>query len=395
MIKRRKFLILLIFSLMCAVLPFVGVAKVKAATVDEITTANDLKGTIWILNENLTFPTTNEALSSENNNEVIANYYYSDYILNLYGGTEIEFQDYSLYEVITVSGVNELLNFSKSTDTAGTGTTYNKLIYNGKGLGYVSILGEEPRKLKFNNVNSDLIDMYGGFISWLKNNATLEEPRTIPFFITFIRSEVTSTKIDLPVYDDTVSFTVSFQPNKMISGTINHPESADELGELTFPNGERVFYTIYYNETNIDFKLYYYGEQLELFEAVVYNTPVYDDDGNFDGVVATYWEGISEQEMDTLKNSGIYEASFNITIPPENELNEVAALGLEIMINESSTPPENEDISNIMTGIFTLISSFLSIQLGFITLGQIIGLVLAVGVIFFIFYVWNGGRNGN
>lgn len=392
MIKRRKFFILLIFSLMCAILPFIGVAKVKAAISD----ISQLKNTIWVLNDSLVLPDSDIKLSvNEENtsyNVSYATYEFGDFVFPLGINTTtqktlIHIEIYSSIQFITLYQATDGSPIQRNLYQNGQGyrTEINNLNY-----------GSLPRRLTFGNYE---FSQTGDFLGWLQANATqeTEEPttRTIPFFITFIRSELTSTKIDLPVYDDTVSFTVSFQPNKMISGTINHPESADELGELTFPNGERVFYTIYYNETNIDFKMYYYGEQLELFEAVVYNTPVYDDDGNFDGVVATYWEGISEQEMDTLKNSGIYEASFNITIPPENELNEVAALGLEIMINESSTPPENEDISNIMTGIFTLISSFLSIQLGFITLGQIIGLVLAVGVIFFIFYVWNGGRNGN
>lgn len=403
MIKRKKFLMFLIFGLLCAVLPFVGVAKVKAATVDDISSANDLKGTSWLLNETLSFDAvlSNEMLAYELGNEIIGNYYYGDYVLSLYSGELLEFQDYNLYNIISVSGPNKLLNFSKTENETGDIVNSNQLIYNGNGLGYVSILGEEPRKIKFNNVENEFVDVYGGFVSWLKNNATLEEPRTIPFRISLITDlfdntlgYVNSNVIDLPVYDDTVSFTVSFQNNQMITGQINHPE-ADAVEELTFSNGERVFYTIYYNDTNIDFKLYFYGEQLYLYEAVMYNTEVLDSSGNYQATVATYSEGISEQEMQTLKNSGIYEASFEITIPQENELVTDAQLMLEMGISSNAEPPEMENISNIMTGIFTLVSSFLSIQLGFITLGQIIGLILAIGVVFFIFYVWNGGRNGN
>lgn len=116
MIKRKKVLIFLIFGLLCAVLPFVSVAKVKAATVDNISSANDLKGTSWILNETLSFDAvlSNEMLAYELGNEIIGNYYYGDYVLSLYSGELLEFQDYNLYNIISVSGPNKLLNFSKT-----------------------------------------------------------------------------------------------------------------------------------------------------------------------------------------------------------------------------------------------------------------------------------------
>ena len=390
--KYKKIITGLILGLICAILPFVSVAKVKALTVDEITTTNDLKNTSWILNESVSLLTASTSVAlyvQDNVSQTVATYQYNiNNYLNLYPTSSGR----------TIIQVSEAITLYTENDTS-------KLIHM---LGsYRGTYDELPRLLTFNNYN---YGQHGDFIGWLKQNAELTAytppppppPRTIPFKITLITNVfgvqleyINSSLINLPVLDDTVSFTVSFENNKMINGQIEHPESADELGELTFSNGERVFYTIHYNETNIEFKLYFYGEQLFLYEAVMYNTEVLDSGGNYLATVATYSEGISEQEMETLKNSGIYQASFDITIPQEANLVTDAQLMLEIGIIEGSEPPGFDNITNIMTGIFTLVSSFLSIQLGFITLGQIIGLILAIGVIFFIFYVWNGGRNGN
>lgn len=390
--KYKKIFIGLILGLMCAILPFVGVAKVKAA----INSVSDLKNTSWLLNENITFPNSEiYLLTTESTTSTVATYQYNESnIANFKVSTTI----------VNDIEQNRVLYISTTGITywgvlVGTATVTRTIYSNG---GWLENYGVSPRRLTFNDFE---FTQSGDFLGWLQANATQENaeptPRTIPFRISLITDlfdntlgYVNSNVIDLPVYDDTVSFTVSFQNNQMITGQISHPE-ADAVEELIFSNGERVFYTIYYNDTNIDFKLYFYGEQLYLYEAVMYNTEVLDSSGNYQATVATYSEGISEQEMETLKNSGIYEASFEITIPQENELVTDAQLMLEMGISSNAEPPEMENISNIMTGIFTLVSSFLSIQLGFITLGQIIGLILAIGVVFFIFYVWNGGRNGN
>lgn len=403
--KYKKIFIGLILGLMCAILPFIGVAKVKALTVDDITTINDLRNTVWIVNQSI--PSTSDSLissniySSDGTTINIATFEYGENLVNVVARNDNYYNIYFSYGVF--GSINN--SYFRLLDENNQSYAIYSATFSIKSQFDIS-----PRKLTFLNWSENQIvsNSESTFIELLKIYATFEgvveeEPttRTIPFRISLITDlfdntlgYVNSNVIDLPVYDDTVSFTVSFQNNQMITGQINHPE-ADAIEELTFSNGERVFYTIYYNEANIDFKLYFYGEQLYLYEAVMYNTEVLDSSGNYQATVATYSEGISEQEMVTLKNSGIYEASFEITIPQENELVTDAQLMLEMGISSNAEPPEMENISNIMTGIFTLVSSFLSIQLGFITLGQIIGLILAIGVVFFIFYVWNGGRNGN
>lgn len=401
--KYKKIITGLILGLICAILPFVGVVKAKALTEEEITTVNDLKNTVWTLNETVTKPTVLGNSGSK----------YFTVVGPATGSYDVMKYTYGS-ETIVLNWPNNnsvMMSFTGSYGgwTFNIGVT-NKII---SANNYQGNFGTAPREITFFNVGDTItFNAEPEFLTAFKEIATLqgqyetEEPepttRTIPFRISLITNVfgeqleyINSSIINLPVFDDTVSFTVSFENNKMITGQVEHPESSDEIGELTFSNGERVFYTIFYNETNIDFKLYFYGEQLFLYEAVMYNTEILDSGGNYQATIATYSEGISEQEMETLKNSGIYEASFDITIPQEAELVTDAQLMLEIGILEGSEPPGFDNITNIMTGIFTLVSSFLSIQLGFITLGQIIGLILAIGVIFFIFYVWNGGRNGN
>lgn len=52
------------------------------------------------------------------------------------------------------------------------------------------------------------------------------------------------------------------------------------------------------------------------------------------------------------------------------------------------------NVKSAFTTFFSLVGGFLSMKLGFITLGEIIGLVLAIALLGFIFKVWNGGNNG-
>lgn len=389
--KYKKIITGLILALICAILPFVGVAEVKALTVDDITTANDLKNTSWILNETLQMNRSgttiylkiDEAISS---GEVVANYTYGEEVINI-----IPTSTNAVVELRTI------LSF-------GIGGTSIKSVYadyTNNGGFYYDPYGNAPRRLSFGNYN---FTQSGDFIGWLKSNATLEssssEPttRTIPFKIGVILGNSGTAQTDeiyLPFNDDTVSFSVDFTPTKLINGQISKAPGED-MRELIFQNGKKIFYTVYYNEDNVDFKLNFYGEELQVFLAVMHNTINQDNEGNYLPASQTYTSGLTSTDIDNLNNTGVYSANFEIQIPPEDELVSGHFLELRIGINPYVNDEENnENISNIMTGIFTLISSFLSIQLGFITLGQIIGLVLAIGVIFFIFYVWNGGRNGN
>lgn len=385
--KYKKIITGLILALICAILPFVSVVKAKALTVDEITTANDLKNTSWVLNESVSLLTASTAVSlyvEDNVSQTVATYQYNtDNYLNLY--------PYSSGNVIIQ--VSESILFYIENDTS-------KMIH---GFGsYRGTYDELPRLLTFKDYN---YGQYGDFLGWLKLNATFEgvvepEPttRTIPFKIGVILGNSGTAQTDeiyLPFNDDTVSFSVNFTPTKLINGQISKAPGED-MRELIFQNGKKIFYTVYYNEDNVDFKLNFYGEELQVFLAVMHNTINQDNEGNYLPARETYSSGLTSTDIDNLNNTGVYSASFEIQIPQEAELVSGHFLELRIGINPYVNDEENnENISNIMTGIFTLISSFLSIQLGFITLGQLIGLVLAIGVIFFIFYVWNGGRNGN
>lgn len=408
--KYKKIITGLILALICAILPFVSVVKAKALTEEEITTLNDLKGTSWklnntIINSTIKFDITYK-LNGSITKDVIGTYTYGNYSFNIANN---QTADSSLYgkacfmSVNYSSGKTYIILYSGSVDNSyiiyDENTYQNSWFTDGN-------YGEEPRLLTFFDFSGDLIisgTNTNTFLNWLKQNAVLhqeQEPttRTIPFKIGVILGNSGTAQTDeiyLPFTDDTVSFSVDFTPTKLINGQISKAPGED-MRELIFQNGKKIFYTVYYNEDNVDFKLNFYGEELQVFLAVMHNTINHDNEGNYLPASQTYTSGLTSTDIDNLNNTGVYSASFEIQIPQENELVSGHFLELRIGINPYVNDEENnENISNIMTGIFTLISSFLSIQLGFITLGQLIGLVLAIGVIFFIFYVWNGGRNGN
>ena len=72
--------------------------------------------------------------------------------------------------------------------------------------------------------------------------------------------------------------------------------------------------------------------------------------------------------------------------------------GEEIIIilkTSSEFNSEETQISNYMTNIFSLMKEFLDIKLGNVSIGAVIGLMLSIGVIGFIFKIWQGGQNGS
>lgn len=78
-------------------------------------------------------------------------------------------------------------------------------------------------------------------------------------------------------------------------------------------------------------------------------------------------------------------------------LNNIEYFEIEIFARSNGSASGDTGDINVNSAFktfFNLVRDFLNMKLGFITLGEIIGLVLAIGLLGFIFKVWNGANNG-
>lgn len=125
-----------------------------------------------------------------------------------------------------------------------------------------------------------------------------------------------------------------------------------------------------------------------------------------------YIENYNEKTKITFNFNGIFvnllsvkgNGTQAITITPDTETrnwsieNMQVAQGEEIIIilkTSSEFNSEETQISNYMTNIFSLMKEFFDIKLGNVSIGAVIGLMLSIGVIGFVFKIWQGGQNGS
>lgn len=100
-------------------------------------------------------------------------------------------------------------------------------------------------------------------------------------------------------------------------------------------------------------------------------------------------------------NENEFEVGDTITLDKTGNyntaLNDIEFFQIEIFARSNGSASGDTGDINVNSAFktfFNLVSDFLNMKLGFITLGEIIGLVLAISLLGFIFKVWNGANNG-
>lgn len=302
-----------------------GGVNAKALTVDDIQTADDLRGTSWILNydinlRDLTSDKRLIAVDYQDTQTTYGTYEFSDQVITLNSrGTETS---------------NRLVEVNFNDNGAGTKPRYtNALIietsnssyfalYNADYYGttttqwsefWISGRGEEPRRLTFYSWNDGAVVDNGGVINWLKQNATFQQPEPEEYQV----------EIDWPILEETMILTQGE------TVTINF----DELME-TYKNYEYVDITWSYNDNgigDITLPLYY-----KLTGFYLTNTPVYSEDLFFDSGTLTFTQNIylwavSEPPENYIFTKfsyiddsleGSVEDGYNMLIPfSDNEVN--------------------------------------------------------------------------
>ena len=272
----------------------------------------------------------------------------------------------------------------------------------------------EYQKVEANNPFSNLVEVYKKFTGWRLSSATRGYDITLPF--TFTSQYSGEDWILLPQYED-----IDYIPFNLIVNNVREGVESEEVsiwGAIPVINNEVVInnnmlaflnYSLIIGAEKTDeeapptinYKANILFNNLELNN----NQIILSSDVNSSNIIAvelTYLsnaifivdeETTGENVVSYYKNyniSGNYTDTINIADRTTN-----AYIEIKIAVR-NNTPVDTGDINvkSAFTTFFSLVGGFLSMKLGFITLGEIIGLVLAIALLGFIFKVWNGGNNG-
>ena len=272
----------------------------------------------------------------------------------------------------------------------------------------------EYKEVEANSPFSNFVNVYKKFTGWRLSNATRGYDITLPF--TFTSQYSGEDWFLIPQYED-----IDYIPFNLIINNVREGVDNEEVsiwGAIPVINNQLVINNnmlAYLNysliigaEVNdeeapptINYKANVLFNNLELNN----NQIILTSDVNSSNIIAvelTYLsnaifivdeEPTGENVVSYYKNyniSGNYKDTINIADRTTN-----AYIEIKIAVRNNE-PVDNGDINvkSAFSTFFSLVGGFLSMKLGFITLGEIIGLVLAIALLGFIFKVWNGGNNG-
>lgn len=272
----------------------------------------------------------------------------------------------------------------------------------------------EYQEVEANSPFSNLVNVYKKFTGWRLSNATRGYDITLPF--TFTSQYSGEDWFLIPQYEN-----INYIPFNLIVNNVREGVDSEEVsiwGAIPVINNEVVINNnmlAYLNYSliigaevtdeeappTINYKANVLFNNLELNN----NQIILSSDVNSSNIIAVELTYLSnavivvdssptgENVVSYYKNyniSGNYTDTINIADRTNN-----AYIEIKIAVR-NNTPEDTGDINvkSAFTTFFSLVGGFLSMKLGFITLGEIIGLVLAITLLGFIFKVWNGGNNG-
>lgn len=314
----------------------------------------------------------------------------------------------------------EIVNYNYITIIDDVNNTYYEIEYQ---EGYtleennIYLNALEYKEVEANSPFSNLVNVYKKFTGWSISSLS-GVPRsydiTLPF--TFTSQYSGEDWLLLPQYED-----IDYIPFNLIVNNVREgvdSEAVSIWGAIPVINNEVVInnnmlaYLDYsliigaeVNDEEAPPTINYKANVLFNNLALNNNQIILSSDVNSSNIIAvelTYLSNaiISANGSTTGENVVSYYKNYNISGNYTDTINIVdrttnAYIEIKIAVR-NNTPVDNGDINvkSAFTTFFSLVGGFLSMKLGFITLGEIIGLVLAIALLGFIFKVWNGGNNG-
>lgn len=362
------FILLLLFNICMA---SCNLPKAKAASA--ITDLNDLWGKSWQFNENIDF-----TAFSANGAKILR----TDTNLSSDIGTIGTFGDYELRpsNYNNVIGLDRYTSTNKiylyvydESQTSTNNTTSLDIYKNGEWLVNDRIITfiEKPVNINFTSNNETTIN---DIINWWNVN--------VVEYVTIQPTQTNNLNIyvnDILAYNDNIEFV----NDSTLS--INYLYSNYTTNQLDFIN-------------NLVTPLKYTANEFiaNVFNASNNNMTGSSIDFAFNG---SYLVGISYDYInifgDTVSNSyGITpydDDSIRILTFTDLQRNDT---NINIRITTNNLDDfESGAVNSAFKTLFGFFNEIINIQFGFITIGQILGFILAIAIIGLIYKVWNGGNN--
>lgn len=451
--KYKKIITGLILALICAIMPFVSVVKAKALTVDDITTVNDLKNTVWIVNQNI--PETTASLkaakiySSDGSTINVATFEYGENLVNVVAKNN---NYYNIYFSYGMFGTNNNTYFRLLDENSDSYSLYSS------SFSINSQFDISPRKLTFLNwtdgqivsnneaIFIELLKIYATFngvvsensykITFNLNGGTSEQPEDIEF-----NTSITINKNDLPTPTrenykflywawadtDNIEYAEPFTQESLTFTdtdiymwaiwTLYDVNMVFHLNNILILDARLIFAELEQPEEIagevIDkiAKIELIGDNVTTFKMIISTlsvNPMLESSSPYISYILNYTNHVeigfnfNSEYLNSISATSLYNVAEWTNIEQDTSFNDY----LEIYINKPGQVIEvelesaklvNDDIDNINTGanaVFSIISNFLNINIGFLTVGSIIAVLLAVAVLGFIIKIWQGGNNG-
>lgn len=453
--KYKKIITGLILALICGIMPFVSVAKVKALTVDEITTINDLKNTKWSFNNNFADYTVTSTVSyiiySSDSSLNIASFYYGENLENEYklfsNGESYPFISLRTIKTPSMAYCNITLRNSttntiqvneSSTNTIKSIYNVNELRFNSWNNGEVLVNDESLflERLKALATFQGVIEAENYNITFNLNGGTSEQPEDIEF-----NTSITINKNDLPIPTrenykflhwawadtDNIEYAEPFTQESLTFTdtniymwaiwTLYDVNMVFHLNNILILDARLVFTELEQPEEIageiIDkiAKIELIGDNVTTFKMIISTlseNPMLESSSPYISYILNYTNHVeigfnfNSEYLNSISATSLYNVAEWTNIEQDTSFNDY----LEIYINKPGQVIEvelesaklvNDDIDNINTGanaVFSIITNFLNINIGFLTVGSIIAVLLAVAVLGFIIKIWQGGNNG-
>lgn len=440
--KYKKIITGLILALICAIMPFIATAKVKALNVNDILSFDDLQNTIWLKKQNITQPQEdfNILLYSPN---IIGMYYIQEtdtsYLLENVGN-QSAMNFYSRYGSLpqlqnfyfAVRGTTVFDNYNSSSsgvimfqtwETNTVTCNVDFAVFFSKFQLFFDLLEGEPEPVQY-KINFNL------------NGGTSEQPADIEF-----DTSITINKNELPIPTrenykflywawadiDDIEYATPFTQEELTFTdtdiymwavwTLYDANMVFYLNDILIIDANLVFTELEQPEEIsgeiIDkiAKIELIGDTVTTFKMIISTlsvNPMIESSSPYISYILNYTNHVeigfnfNSEYLNHISATSLYNEDVWTNIDQDASFNDY----LEIYINKPGQLVEvelqsaklvNSEIDNINTGanaVFSIISNFLNINIGFLTVGSIIAVLLAVAVLGFIIKIWQGGNNG-
>lgn len=381
--NKKNILLFILATLGMICLANCNLPKAKAAAT--LTDLNQLFGKSWVINDTLTLADDEWASSAsvfegdlvsenEDNSQPIICWLgdkpvYATGTYSLFGKYNVYFFSHKFNAVGDIWEHKWYANFNKSTGSSNNIVSEENLVatYSVNGTTWVD---ESYKNLRFN------IQIYSFYLNTYEGNLETWNP----FITEVIPTATNNLNIyvnDQLAYNDTIEFL-----NTAVSPSIQYVYSNYTINQMGFGNLAK---PLKYTANEFIANVFNFENNNNAFIDFAFT-------GSYlVGLSYDYTNLSGEQISNSFTFNPDEEESFRLISLTNLQRNDTD-INIRITTNNLNDF-ESGAVNSAFKTIFGFFNEIINIQFGFITIGQILGFILAIAIIGLIYKVWNGGNN--